>query len=91
MTDTEITRPPSCRTLSAPRLLVLWLLALPAAGTRIQVHWSGRWPNTSSTSFSLRPLVATAVVPLSFCSSRLQRSSTVIPAAAHYSCAPRSG
>jgi hypothetical protein len=65
MTDTEITRSPSYRTLSGPRTLLLWLLALPAAGTRIQVHWSGRWPNTSITSFSLRPLVAADVIPAS--------------------------
>jgi hypothetical protein len=51
--------------VSGPRTPALWLLALPAAGTRIQVHWSGRWPNTSNTSFSLRPLVAPDVVPAS--------------------------
>jgi hypothetical protein len=65
MTDTEITRSPSYRTVSGPRTLLLWLLALPAAGARLQVHWSGRWPNTSGKSFSLRPLVAPDVVPAS--------------------------
>jgi hypothetical protein len=65
MTDTEITREPSHRTVSGPRTLVLWLLALPAAGVRLKVQWSGRWPNTSTTSFSLRPPVApTSSLPL---------------------------
>jgi hypothetical protein len=63
MTDTEIT--PSHRTVSGPRTLVFWLLALLAASTRIQFHGPGRWPNTSSTTFSLTPLVAPDVIPAS--------------------------